>query len=200
MNLANKITVLRLALTVFIIILLAFPFYEVGITFPKYNVGGVIVEVQYIIAGVIFIIASLTDFIDGYIARSKNMITDLGKMLDAIADKVLVDSSLILLACLGFIHMIIPVIIISRDIVVDAIKMQCAAKGFVVAAILEGKIKTACLMSGVALTYFYNLPFELINIRISIILLYFACIMAIVSAIKYYNMYKKLSEKKNKEN
>jgi len=197
MNLANKITCTRLVLTVFVIFLIAFPFYELGFTFPTYNVSGVVVELNYIIAGIIFIIASVSDFLDGYIARSKNMITDLGKMLDAIADKVLVDSSLILLACSGFINMIIPVIIITRDIIVDAMKMQCAANGVVVAAIMEGKIKTACLMIGVALTFFYNLPFELLNLQVSTIFLYIACIMAIISAVKYFKMSMKLLKSKS---
>ena len=67
-------------------------------TFPQYDVNGVPVELQYIIAGVIFVIASLTDFLDGYLARKNNQVTDTGKMLDAIADKVLVNGVLIILA------------------------------------------------------------------------------------------------------
>ena len=101
-------------------------------------------------------------------------------MLDAIADKVLVNSVLIILAAHGFINEIIPVIIVLRDIVVNAIKMEAASKGKVVAAIGAGKIKTAALMTGVALTFFYNWPFELININVNELLLYFACVMSII--------------------
>ena len=192
MNLPNKITVARLFLTAIIIILLAVPFTFFGINFPKYDINGVVVELHYIVAGVIFIIASLTDFLDGYIARKNNLVTDTGKMLDAIADKVLVSPILILLAYNGFIPVIIPVIYITRDIIVDAIKMQAASKGKVVAAIKTGKWKTATMMIGTTLVFFYNIPFEFINIRVDLFLLYFACIMAVVSAVEYYIQNKKI--------
>lgn len=192
MNLPTKLTVLRLILTVVIIGLLSFPFYTVGLQFPKYDIGGIAVELQYIIAGVIFVIASLTDFLDGYLARKNNQITNTGKMLDAIADKVLVNSVLIILAAHGFINEIIPVVVVLRDIVVNAIKMEAASKGKVIAAIGSGKIKTATLMIGTTLTFFYNMPFEFIGLRVSDFLLYFACIMSIISAIQYYNLNKEI--------
>lgn len=194
MNLPNKLTVLRLVLSVVVIILLVFPFYAIGIQFPQYNISGISspVELQYLIAGVIFIIASLTDFLDGFIARKYDLITDTGKMLDAIADKVLVNSVLIILAANGFINEIIPVIIVLRDIVVNAIKMEAAGKGKVVAAIGSGKIKTASLMVGIVLTFFYNMPFEFIGISVNEFLLYFACVMSIISACQYFAMNKSL--------
>ena len=201
MNLPNKLTVLRLILSVVIIVLLVFPFYAVGIQFPTFSISCISspVESQYFMAGIIFIIASVTDFLDGRIARKYNLITDTGKMLDAIADKVLVNSVLIILAAHGFINEIIPVIIVLRDIVVNAIKMEAAAKGKVVAAIGAGKIKTSALMIGVALTFFDNWPFELININVNELLLYFACVMSIISAVQYFNMNKKIifPEQKN---
>lgn len=192
MNLPNKITVARLGLTVIIILLLCLPFSAFGIHFPKYDINGVVVELQYLILGVLFIIASLTDFLDGYIARKYNLVTDTGKILDAIADKVLVSPILILLATNGFIPVIIPVIYITRDIVVDAIKMQAASKGKVVAAIKSGKYKTATMMVGTTLVFFYNIPFEFINIRVDLFLLYLACILAVVSAFEYYHLNKDL--------
>lgn len=192
MNLPNKLTIGRIVLAIIIIILLLFPFYSIGIDFPKYLVNGVYIKLEYIIAGIIFIIASLTDFLDGYIARKYNLITDTGKMLDAIADKVLVNSVLIILAVNGFISAIIPVVIILRDIVVNAIKMEAASKGKVVAAIKSGKWKTASLMVGIVLTLFYNLPFELINIKVADFLLYFATILSIISMVEYYSLNKKL--------
>ena len=192
MNLPNKITVMRLILTVVIILLLCIPFTFFGFNFPKYDINGIVVELNVLIAGVIFIIASLTDFLDGHLARKYNMVTDTGKMLDAIADKVLVNPILILLACNGFIPVIIPVVYVTRDIVVDAIKMQAASKGKVVAAIKSGKFKTATMMVGLTLAFFYNMPFEFINIRVDLFLLYFACIMAVVSAVQYYKLNKNL--------
>ena len=192
MNLPTKITVLRLILTVFIILLIYIPFSLFGISFPKYDINGVAVELNYIIAGVIFIVASITDFLDGYLARKNNQVTDTGKMLDAIADKVLVNPILIILAANGFINSIIPVIIITRDIIVDAIKMEASSKGKVVAAIKSGKLKTATMMIGLTLVFFYNMPFEFINIRVDLFLLYFACIMSIISACEYFNLNKNI--------
>ena len=192
MNLPTKLTVLRLILTGFIIFILCFPFSTLGFTFPTIDVGGVGVEVQFIIAGVIFILASITDWLDGYLARKNNQVTDTGKMLDAIADKVLVNSVLIILAAQGRIHEIIPVVIVLRDIVVNAIKMEAAAKGKVVAAIKSGKWKTATLMVGTVLTFFYNLPFERWNLQVSNFLLYIAVILSIISGIQYFNLNKKI--------
>lgn len=194
MNVPTKLTVFRLFLTAVVIGLLCFPFHDVGIVFPSFTVGGVMIEIQYIIAGGIFILASLTDFLDGYLARKYNLVTDLGKMLDAIADKVLVNSVLIILSVHGFINVIVPVVIILRDIVVDAIKMDSASRGTVVAAIGSGKLKTACLMIGIVLTFFYNMPFELYNIDVAEILLYVAAVLSIVSAFQYYNANKKLKK------
>ena len=101
MNLPTKLTVLRLVLAVVVIVLLCFPFYALGLQFPVYSVGGVAVELQYIIAGIVFVIASFTDYLDGYLARKNNQVTDLGKMLDAIADKVLVLTALVLIILLS---------------------------------------------------------------------------------------------------
>ena len=192
MNLPTKITVLRLILTIFIVLLLWLPFSSFGIQFPTYLVAGVIVDLKYIIAGIIFIIASLTDFLDGYLARKNNMVTDTGKMLDAIADKVLVNPILILLSTNGFINPVVPVIYITRDIVVDAIKMQAASKGVVVAAIKSGKYKTASMMIGLVLVFFYNIPFEFIGLRVDLLLVYLACILSIISAFEYFHLNKGL--------
>ena len=196
MNLPTKLTVMRLVLSVIVIILLCFPFYTIGINFPTFTINNVMVELQYFIAGVIFIIASLTDFLDGYLARKNNQVTNTGKMLDAIADKVLVNSVLIILAAQGFVHEIVPVIIVLRDIVVNAIKMEAASKGKVVAAIGFGKMKTASLMIGIVLMLFYNIPFEFIGINVAEVLLYIACIFSVISAVQYYNLNKEIIFKK----
>lgn len=193
MNLANKITMARIYLSIFIIVVLVFPFDAVGLNLPKLFVNeSVVVDIRYIIAGVLFVIASLTDFVDGNIARKRNMVTDFGKMIDAIADKILVNSVLIILSASGFIHPIIPVLIIVRDSIVNSIKMIAGNKGQVVAAIKTGKIKSACMMTGISLTLFYNLPFELINLKISDCLLIIACVLSVISGVQYYQMNKKL--------
>ena len=192
MNLPTKLTVLRLILSLVIIVLLCFPFHALGLRFPVFDVYGVQVELQYIISGVIFIVASLTDWLDGYIARKYNLITDTGKMLDAIADKVLVNSVLIILSVHGFIHVIVPVVIVLRDIIVNAIKMEAAGKGKVVAAIGSGKLKTATLMVGTTLALFCNAPFEHWGIYVDDILLFVSCILSIISAVQYFNINKEL--------
>ena len=196
MNLPTKITVIRLILTIIIVLLLCIPYSYFGFKFPIYDINGVTVELNYLIAGVIFVIASLTDFLDGHLARKNNQVTDLGKMLDAIADKVLVNPILIILAASGFIPVIIPVIIISRDIVVDAIKMQASTKGRVQAAIKSGKYKTACMMTGITLVFFYNLPFEFFNIRVDLGLIIIATVLSVVSAFQYYRINKELISQK----
>ena len=99
---------------------------------------------------------------------------------------------LIIFAALGFVNAIVPVVIVVRDIIVDAIKMEAAAKGKVVAAIKSGKLKTASLMIGIVLMFFYNLPFEIWNIRVDLFFLYFATIMAIVSMYEYFALNKSL--------
>ncbi len=192
MNLPNKLTVSRIILSVVIIIILLFPFYLVGFHFPEVVIGGITCDIRYFIAGGLYIIASLTDFFDGKIARKYNMITDTGKMLDAIADKVLVNSVLIILAANGFINAIIPVVIVLRDIVVNAIKMEAASKGVVIAAIKTGKYKTASLMVGTVLMFFYNLPFEMWNLKVADFFLYFATLMSLISMFQYYYLNKDL--------
>jgi len=192
MNLPNKLTLSRIILTIAIIILCLFPFYTIGYYFPKLNISGLVVDSRYIIAGILYIIAAITDFLDGMIARDKNLVTDKGKLLDAIADKILVNSVLIIFACKGFIPVVVPVIYIFRDEVVNALKMDALRKGRVVAAIKSGKIKTAAMMTGLALMFFYNLPFELINLKVADFLIYFATVMSVVSAIEYYHLWKKI--------
>ena len=191
MNKANKITITRIIMSMIIILLLLFPFDEVGLEFPTYLVGGkVLVDLKYIIVGILFIIASLTDFLDGYVARKYNLVTDFGKMIDAISDKLLTNSVLIILACNGKISTIVAVVIVMRDIVVDSIKMVIGNQGAAVAAIGLAKVKTATLMVGIILTLLSNLPFELISLRISDFLFAIAAVLSIISAAKYYIMAK----------
>ena len=196
MNLPTKLTVVRIFLAIIICLLLIFPFDAIGFSFPVIR-AGIDIDIKYVIAGIIFIIASITDFLDGYLARKNNQVTDLGKMLDAIADKVLVNPVLIIFAAQGLISPIVPVVVVIRDIVVNAIKMEAASKGKVVAAISSGKIKTASLMIGMILMFFSNVPFVYINIRADLLFIYFATIMSLVSMFQYYSLNKQifLSEK-----
>jgi CDP-diacylglycerol--glycerol-3-phosphate 3-phosphatidyltransferase len=187
MNLPNKITMARIVLSILLIIFLIFPFDLCGVTFPTYVwFGKITISLQYIIGGVVFLIASLTDSLDGYIARSRNLVTDFGKVMDAIADKVLVNAILIVLAQKGFFSVAVPVIIITRDIAVDSIKMVAGQSGHAVGASILGKLKTICMMTGLTLVFFGNFPFALIGIEVAVGLVYIATILSIISGIQYY--------------
>ena len=190
MNLPNKITMARIVLSILLIVFLIFPFDLCGIDLPKYLIGKVTLELKYIIGGVIFLVASLTDSLDGYLARSRNLVTDFGKVMDAIADKILVNGILIVLACNGMISVVVPVIIITRDIAVDSIKMVAGQSGHAVGASILGKLKTICMMSGLTLVFFGNLPFELWGIQVAKGLVYAATILSIISGIQYYSVNK----------
>ena len=107
-------------------------------------------------------------------------------MLDAIADKVLVNTVLIILAYKGMIPIVVPVVTVFRDTFVDAIKMQAAKNGKVVAAIKSGKLKTATLMVGTTLAFFYNLPFELWFIPIDEIMIWFTSFISVASGYSYF--------------
>lgn len=192
MNLPNKITVCRIILSIIVLIIMAFPFYEVGITWPTFLVAGrVEMSLKYIVCAVLFIIASCTDFIDGYLARKYNMVTDFGKVMDAIADKILVNGILITLAYDGLISVIIPIVVITRDTIVDSIKMVAGSKGGAVGASIAGKIKTIFMMTGVSLMLLYNMPFELLNIRVADALIILATILSLYSGFEYYHKNRK---------
>lgn len=186
MNLPNKLTLARIILAVIILVLLTVPWHQLGINFPVYNVLDVNVDIRYVISGVLFMVASITDFLDGHIARSRGLVTDFGKVMDAIADKVLVNGLLIILAHANFISVIVPVVIITRDIVVDSIKMASGNKGKVIAASWAGKIKTICMMVGLTLVLFYNLPFEYFGFDIANLIVTIATILSVISGCQYY--------------
>ena len=186
MNLPNKITMARIFLSILLLVILLVPWYSLGVEFPVYQVATITVNLKYIIAGIIFLIASTSDFLDGYLARKNNMVTDFGKVMDAIADKLLVNGLLVILAYDRIISIVIPVVIISRDIVVDSCKMISGQNGKVVAASIMGKLKTICMMSGLTLTMFYNLPFELIGFPVADILLIAAVILSVISGAQYF--------------
>ena len=192
MNVPNKITICRIMLSILLLIIMIFPVDKVGINFPEFQIAGkLVIDSKYIICGIIFLIASLTDFLDGYLAKKYNMVTDIGKVMDAIADKILVNGVLILLATEGYISPIVPVVIVSRDIVVDSIKMVAGQKSGAVGASMAGKIKTACMLVGITLLFFYDLPFSLINVYPAKAIIMIATVLSVISGIQYYVKNKK---------
>ena len=192
MNVPNKITVCRIILSIFLLILMVFPLNKIGVSFPEIKISAdFIIDSKYLICGVIFLIASVTDYLDGHLARKYNLVTDLGKVMDAIADKILVNGVLILLATNGHISPIIPVVIVSRDIAVDSIKMVAGQKNGAVAASKAGKFKTAFMLVGITLLFFYDLPFSLINVYPSRVIIMIATVLSVLSGVQYYAKNKK---------
>ena len=102
-----------------------------------------------------------------------------------------IDSILILLATIGFIHPVIAVVVIIRDVAVDSIKRYCASRGLILGSIKLARVKTILFMISISMILFYNLPFELFNLKIADILLVVATIMSVVSGFGYYSYMKK---------
>ena len=192
MNVPKRITVCRIVISIILLVLMIFPLNRIGISFPELRVNAeLIIDSKYLICGILFLIAAVTDFLDGYLARKYNLVTDLGKVMDAIADKILVNGVLVILATEGLISVVIPVVIVSRDIIVDSIKMVAGQKNGAVGASNTGKIKTVFMLIGITLLLFYDLPFALINIYPARVLIMIATILSIISGIEYYTKNKK---------
>lgn len=187
MNFVNNLTKSRIVMAIIILTILLFPWSDIHFTFPTFLVAGkVLVDSKYIIAGFIFVIASVTDYLDGQIARKEKKTSDYGAIMDAIADKVLVNGVLIVLAYQGFISVLIPVIIVIRDTIVDALRIGAASKKVIVKANKWGKLKTATMLMGISLMLFYNLPFEIWNIYLAEILIDVATVLSVASGVIYY--------------
>ncbi|GAB1398821.1 CDP-diacylglycerol--glycerol-3-phosphate 3-phosphatidyltransferase [Aminivibrio sp.] len=156
-NLPNMLSLLRVFLAPLVLIFLTFKF-----TYPVYRVEELDILVTYgdVLAGAVFILAALTDAADGYIARKKGMVTNLGKFIDPVADKILVMAALISLVELQRVPAWIAVVILSRDLIVTGVRMVAAAEGVVIAASRGGKIKTVFQIVAISFLIF-NLPFGL---------------------------------------
>lgn len=192
MNVPNRITLCRIILSILLLVLIIFPMEKIGIDFPEFKIANVIINSKYLICGVIFMIASLTDFLDGYLARKYNLVTDLGKVMDAIADKVLVNGVLIVLAVEGYISVVVPVVIVSRDIFVDSIKMVAGQKSGAVGASKAGKFKTEFMLVGITLLFFQDIPFSLLGVNfVSRTIIMIATVLSVISGIQYYVKNKK---------
>lgn len=158
MNLANKLTILRMILVpIFVII---------GYLGICGVITGEILEIPIylLLMNLVFIIASITDKLDGYIARSRNQVTTFGKFLDPLADKILVISALVMLVEFGKIPAWIPIIVLTREFLVSGYRLVAAESGQVIAASIWGKIKTATQMVAIILIFIdkYNF-FDFIN-------------------------------------
>lgn len=186
MNLPNKISLFRIFLVPFIVLVMLFPYAQFNINVMEFQLGTVSLSMVNIIAVIIFIVASITDFLDGYIARKNGLVTSFGKFIDPIADKLLVNTILLLLAVQGNIPVLPVLIMLWRDMIVDGLRMSSAKSGKVVAAGMLGKVKTVLQMVTIVVLLMNNYPFELVRFPMGEFLLWLATIVSVVSGVSYF--------------
>ena len=191
MNLPNKLTIFRIVLIPVLLLVWLFPYNQFGIYFTNLYIGSISISVLNLIILGIFLIASLTDALDGNIARRKNMVTTFGKFADPIADKLLVNSIFIVMAYKHMIPVLPVVLMIARDTIVDGCRMIASSKGTVVAAGILGKIKTVLQIVTICFVLLNNVPFELFNIPATLILVWFTCFVSLASGYSYFAQLKK---------
>lgn len=174
MNLPNKLTVIRMVLT---------PFYLAAML-----VG---FRYHYLVSLIIFAVASITDFLDGKIARKNNLVTTFGKLCDPVADKMLTTAALLAFMQLGLCDIWVVMIILTREFFVTSFRLVASAQGVVIPAGILGKIKTVCqmvfsilIMLGLFIGEFVSLDFEVFSL-VSNILLWVTAVLTVVSGIKY---------------
>lgn len=164
MNTPNKLTILRMVLI---------PFFMV---FAMYN----IVPFSGFLALVIFVIAFFTDMLDGHLARKNGEVTDFGKIMDPLADKLLVTAALVCLTAKGVVSPWVTVIILAREFIISGIRIAAAAEGKVIAASVWGKIKTIWQFIAISIALLFWKPIFIVDIVVWI-----AAILTIASGIDY---------------
>jgi CDP-diacylglycerol--glycerol-3-phosphate 3-phosphatidyltransferase len=171
MNLANKVTMVRFLL-VPVFILLVSLFHGWGAD---------------LLAGLVFVVASCTDFIDGHIARSRNLVTTFGKFMDPLVDKILVTAALVALVAMGRTPAWVVILILAREFAITGLRTVAVSEGVVIAASPLGKLKTTCQMVAIAFLLLYTLPF-LPNTLIYVcgqVLMYAALVLTLLSGWDY---------------
>ena len=185
MNLPNKLTVARM---------IAIPFFIACFYLPDwvaFTICGAQILTKYLIAGAIFILAYITDTLDGRIARKYNMVTDFGKLMDPIADKLLTAACMIMLIGRGlmsvfdFLMPIFTVIVIAREFVVSGMRLVAASRGTVMAAGVLGKIKTTLQSVALPMVLIGGPFFRAIGFPLDLILLAASVVMTIWSGLDY---------------
>ncbi|ETT85925.1 CDP-diacylglycerol--glycerol-3-phosphate 3-phosphatidyltransferase [Viridibacillus sp. FSL R5-0477] len=181
MNIPNRITVSRvLLIPVFVLLML------VDFGWGQMTVLGAQLPIEHFVGAMIFIIASITDWVDGYYARKYNLVTNMGKFLDPLADKLLVSAAFILLVELGTAPAWVVIIIISREFAVTGLRLILAGGGEVVAANQLGKIKTWAQIVAIAALLLDNIFFTMFGIPFADIALYVALFFTVWSGADYF--------------
>ena len=179
MTLPNKLTILRILVIPVMILLYFIPYLKENYIFLE-------VSYLYFIEVILFALASITDLLDGHIARSRNLITTFGKFADPLADKMLTFTALAIFLAdnlfVGFLA--IFVIILIREFMVSGIRMVMADKQVVIAAAKMGKYKTACTMVAIIVLFLSGLHEVVLYIGIALMIL--ACLLTIISGIEYF--------------
>jgi CDP-diacylglycerol---glycerol-3-phosphate 3-phosphatidyltransferase len=186
MNIPNRLTLIRLMFVPVIVFFALFPFAQFNIVFGYIMIDFVSVPIVNIIILVLFLIASITDFFDGYLARKHNLVTTFGKFVDPLADKLLVNTMFIIFAYQGVMPLIAVLIMIWRDTIIEGVRMIAARNGVTIAAAFLGKVKTVTQMITIVLFLVSNLPFELVQLPIHELMLWFTVSISVVSGISYF--------------
>lgn len=181
MNIPNKITLSRIFLIPIFILLLSIPF-----SWGEWNIGETTLPIAHFVAALVFAFAASTDWLDGYYARKYNLITNLGKFLDPLADKLLVSAALILLVELDLAAAWIVILIISREFAVTGMRLVAAGEGIVLAASNMGKLKTVTQILAILLLLLHNYPFAYLGFPFATIVLYLAMIITVISGCDYF--------------
>ncbi|WP_026574917.1 CDP-diacylglycerol--glycerol-3-phosphate 3-phosphatidyltransferase [Bacillus sp. UNC438CL73TsuS30] len=181
MNIPNRITVSRILLIPIFLIIMLVPF-----KWGNLHLLGVDLPVTHFVGALIFIIASTTDWVDGYYARKYNLVTNMGKFLDPLADKLLVSAALIVLVELGYAASWIVIVIISREFAVTGLRLLLAGEGEVVAANMLGKIKTWTQIIAISALLLHNILFDMVSFPFADIALWVALIFTIWSGWDYF--------------
>ncbi|MCM3765695.1 CDP-diacylglycerol--glycerol-3-phosphate 3-phosphatidyltransferase [Neobacillus niacini] len=181
MNLPNKITISRIVLIPVFLIIMLVPF-----DWGEFRLLGADLPVTHFVGALIFILASTTDWVDGHYARKYNLVTNMGKFLDPLADKLLVSAALIVLVELGFAPSWIVIVIISREFAVTGLRLLLAGEGEVVAANMLGKIKTWTQIVAISALLLHNIIFAMIPFRFDLLALWVALFFTIWSGWDYF--------------
>jgi CDP-diacylglycerol---glycerol-3-phosphate 3-phosphatidyltransferase len=181
MNLPNKITISRIFLIPVFLIIMLVPF-----SWGEVALLGTTLPVTHLVGALIFIFASSTDWVDGHYARKYNLVTNLGKFLDPLADKLLVSAALIVLVELGYAPSWIVIVIISREFAVTGLRLILAGGGEVVAANMLGKIKTWTQIVAISALLLHNIIFEMFSFPFADLALWVALFFTVWSGWDYF--------------
>lgn len=164
-NIPNILTTIRIIILIPILVLFYFSLSDQKTIYQIhfFNLATLKINLYFLIIGILFVVASFSDFLDGYLARKYQLISNYGKVFDPIADKLLINAVLIYFAYLGVVNFYLVILLILRDIYVDGLRVFVSTKKIVVPANIFGKLKTVAQMVAIIITFFVAGQFVLTN-------------------------------------